>query len=97
MRHDATSPTAAKPRKMRRLDLEPTHRRWICAAQCPQSFRDRRKSVLLRPSVCVVTLWTSMPERQDKLPLQQLRELKGFATQGYNNGEVRNIQAMMQI
>jgi hypothetical protein len=38
-----------------------------------------------------------MPERQDKLPLQQLRELKGFATQGYNNGEVRNIQAMMQI
>ena len=28
---------------------------------------------------------------------QQLRELKGFATQGYNNGEVRNVPAMMQI
>ena len=46
---DATSSTAAKPRKMRRLGLEPTRRRWICAAQCPQSSRNARRIWLLCP------------------------------------------------
>ena len=50
MRHDATSSTAAKPRKMRRLGLDPTRRRWICAAQFPQS------SLSLLPHVRAVTL-----------------------------------------
>ena len=55
MRHDATSSTAAKPRKMRRLGLDPTRRRWICAAQFPQSFRTATCLSLL-PHVRAVTL-----------------------------------------
>ena len=39
---DATSSTAAKPRKMRRLGLEQTRLRRIRAAQSPRSFRDAR-------------------------------------------------------
>ena len=37
MRHDATSSTAAKPRKMRRLGLEPTRCRWICPIARPRA------------------------------------------------------------
>ena len=49
VRHDATSSTAAKPLKMRRLGLEPTCRRWIFATQCPQSSRNARRILLLCP------------------------------------------------
>ncbi len=96
MRHDATSPTAAKPRKMRRLGLEPTRRRWICAAQCPQSFRNKKKHAPSPKRVRRDALDLNAREA-GQVAQQQLRELKGFATQGYNNEEVRNIQAMMQI
>ena len=43
MLRDATSSTAAKPRKMRRLGLEQTRLRRIRAAQSPRSFRDARR------------------------------------------------------
>ena len=46
---DATSSTAAKPPKMRRLGLVPTCRRWICDTQCPQSSRNARRILLLCP------------------------------------------------
>ena len=47
--HDATSSTAAKPRKMRRLGLEPTRRRRICAVSCPKSFRNAPRIPLVCP------------------------------------------------
>ncbi len=54
MRHDATSSTAAKPLKMRRLGLEPTCCRWIRTAQCPQNFRPDVASALKSWGICRV-------------------------------------------
>jgi hypothetical protein len=76
---------------MRRLGLGPTRRRPICAAQCPQSFRNKKKTCSFAQA-CAAQRFGPYCQRSRTSCPAAAQGVKGFATQENNNDEVRNVQ-----